>query len=161
MAARAEGFPKLCSGFVWPRWPCSEPVTKILSWNVNQNCTHMFPIMRSHCVLNGNMTFLRYTYYLVFFLKFHKNIFGIWRTCSDKWHERGVWTCARTTCVRVNVRANVCMYEWAYVRAKVWAYVCAFARSFATRARTYQNNVDLSRPYFCTTLPSSTVLVLI
>ena len=72
----------------------------------------------------------------------------------------GVWTCVWTTCVRVNVRANVCMYEWAYVRAKVWAYVRAFARSLATRARTYENKVDLSRPYFCTTLPFFTFLVL-
>ena len=53
-----------------------------------------------------------------------------------------------TTRVRVNVRANVCMYESAYVRAKVWAYVHASARSLATRARTYEKKVDLSRPYF-------------
>ena len=45
------------------------------------------------------------------------------------------------TCERMYVRVSVCASE-------MWAYVRAFARSLATRARTYENKVDLSRPYF-------------
>ena len=55
------------------------------------------------------------------------------------------------TCERMYVRVSVRASE-------MWAYVRAFARSLATRARTYENKVDLSRPYFCTTLPFSTFL---
>ena len=56
------------------------------------------------------------------------------------------------TCERMYVRVSV--------RASKSVSVRAFARSLATRARTYENKVDLSRPYFCTTLPFFTFLVL-
>ena len=156
MAARAEGFPKLCSGFVWPRWPCSEPVTKILSWNVNQNCTHMFPIMRPHCVLNGNMTFLRYTYYLVFFFKFHKNIFVIWRTCSDKWHERGYErVCEQHACEWTYVRTYVCTSERTCERKCERTSVRLHGHSPRARARTkiMSTWVDLIFARPCLPLP--------
>ena len=47
------------------------------------------------------------------------------------------------TCERMYVRVSVRVSERVSVRP--W--------SLAARARTYENKVDLSRPYFCTTLP--------
>ena len=46
-------------------------------------------------------------------------------------------------------------YEW----TDVWAYVRALIRSLVTCARTYENKVDSSRPYFCTSRFFLTYLV--
>ena len=50
------------------------------------------------------------------------------------------------TCERMYVRVSVCASKSVSVRP----CVCTVT---ATLARTYENKVDLSRPYFCTTLP--------
>ena len=61
---------------------------------------------------------------------------------------RWTWwrTCVRPS-VRVSVRVDGCVtYEW----TDVWAYVRALTRSLVTCALTYENKVDSSRHYFCT-----------
>ena len=59
------------------------------------------------------------------------------------------------TCERMYVRVSLRASESVSVRP----CVCTVPRH--ARARTYENKVDLSRPYFCTTLPFFTYLVLI
>ena len=81
----------------------------------------MFPIMRSHCVLNGNMTFLRYTYYLVF-LSFIKNflVSGVRVVTNDM--NGGMNVCVNNmraserTCERMYVRVSVRASESVSVR---------------------------------------------
>ena len=56
-------------------------------------------------------------------------------------------TCKRTSGrTRWRTSGRTCAYEW----TDVWAYVRASTRSLVTCARTYENKVDSSRPYFCT-----------
>ena len=58
------------------------------------------------------------------------------------------------TCERMYVRVSVRASDSVSVRP----CVCTVTRH--ARARTFENKVDLSRPYFCTTLPFFTFLVL-
>ena len=58
------------------------------------------------------------------------------------------------------MRTYVCTSERTCERQCECTSVRLYSHSPRARARTFENNVDLSRPYFCTTLPFFTFLVL-